>query len=80
MAAQIEQRQLDRLDRDTRWLRTQYSDLLENYDQRFVAITNERVIEDDVDVNELKRKLAERGMNLSDVLVEFIRDKRDQQI
>lgn len=79
MATQLEQ-ELDQLDKDTKWLRTQYNELLKKFNERFVAIKNENIIDDDININELKDKLAKKDMELSDVLVEFIRDKRDQQI
>ena len=80
MAAQIEQRQLDRLDKDTKWLRSQYVELIKKFNERFVAIKDEEIIEDAVDIDELKGKLAKKNMKLSDVFIEYIRDKSDQQV
>jgi hypothetical protein len=70
--------ELEQFDRDTEWLRSHYDELLEQFNQEYVAIRNQQVIESAKDLDELKQELREKNIEPKDILVEFIRDKRNQ--
>jgi DNA polymerase III alpha subunit (gram-positive type) len=70
--------ELERFDKDTEWLHSHYDELIEKFNQEYVAINNQDVIEHDNSLEKLKQKLRERGIESTNILIEFIRDKRDQ--
>jgi uncharacterized protein DUF5678 len=76
MAQQLEE-QLERLDRDTKWLHTNYNELLKKHEGRFVAIKDQNIVAEDSSRDEFERKLTQMGIGPTDVLIEFIRDKRN---
>ncbi len=63
---------------DSRWLHSNYNDLIITYNGRYVAIRNRTVIDDDADLDKLKEKLSQRGIESATVLVEFIKDKSNE--
>jgi hypothetical protein len=69
---------LEQLDKDTKWLSTNYNRLLKKFDTRFVGIMNQEIVAKDNNVNKLKEKLRAKGIKPSEILVELIRDKRNQ--
>lgn len=70
--------QLQRLQKDTEWLHSHYNELIESHNQEYVAIKNQGVIEHDTNFHELKKKLEGRKIEPNNILIEFIRDKRNQ--
>jgi len=52
--------ELEQFDRDTEWLRSHYDELLEQFNQEYVAIRNQQVIESAKDLDELKQELREK--------------------
>ncbi len=62
----------------SRWLHSNYNDLIITYNGRYVAIRNRIVIDDDADLDKLKEKLSQRGIESATVLVEFIKDKSNE--
>jgi hypothetical protein len=70
--------ELERLDKDTEWLHSHYDELIEKFNQKYVAINNQQVIEHDNNLDKLKQKLQQQGIESTNILIEFIRDKREQ--
>jgi regulator of sigma D len=70
--------ELEQFEKDTEWLHSNYNELIQKHNQEYVVIKNQNVIEHDRNLDGLKQKLKERKMALSNVLIEFIRDKRNQ--
>jgi Family of unknown function (DUF5678) len=68
--------QLNVLDNDVRWLHNNYDNLLKEHNDEFVAIKKENVIGYDKDLEKLKEKLKEAGIKPSEVLVDFMRQKK----
>jgi Family of unknown function (DUF5678) len=69
---------LEQLDMDSEWLHSHYDELLEKFNQEYVAIRNQQVIASANDLDELKQDLREKNIDYNNILVEFIRDKRNQ--
>jgi hypothetical protein len=69
---------LDRLDKDSRWLHSQYVELINKFNEEYVAIKNEDVLTHDKNLENFKTKLKEEGLKPSEVLIEYIRDKRNR--
>jgi hypothetical protein len=72
----VDEEQLQHFDKDTEWLRSHYDDLIEKHNQEYVAIDNQDVIAYDNNLDKLKQKLAEKHIEFTDILIEFIRDKK----
>lgn len=77
MATTLEEK-LDEVDNEVKWLHANYNELINKHNQEFVAIKNEGIIEHAKELESLKVKLEGKGIKTSDVLIEFIRDKRNQ--
>ena len=69
---------LQQIQKDTEWLHSYYDELIKKHDQEYIAIKNQNVVEHDVDLDELKKKLKGRNIEAKNVLIEFIRDKKNQ--
>jgi N-dimethylarginine dimethylaminohydrolase len=52
--------------------------LINTFNGQFVAIKNKTIIDHDENVDRLKEKLKQKGVETATILVEFIRDKRNQ--
>jgi Family of unknown function (DUF5678) len=70
--------ELDEADKDTEWLHNHYNELVEKYDQQHIAIKNKDVIEKDKELDGLILKLKQKGVEPADVLIQFIRNKRNE--
>jgi Family of unknown function (DUF5678) len=70
--------ELEQLNNDVEWLHTNYRDLINQYNEEFVTIKNRKVIEHNKDLQLLKEKLKEKGIEASAILIEFIKDKSKQ--
>jgi hypothetical protein len=70
--------ELIEIDNDVKWLHINYNDFINRYDGDFVAIKNQSVIDHDKQLDNLKEILERKGIKLSEVLIEFIRDKTNQ--
>lgn len=70
--------ELYQLERDTKWLHAHYNELIDMYNEEFVAVKNEDVIRHEKDWERLKFKLEKIGIKPSEILIEYIRDKRNQ--
>lgn len=69
--------ELNQLETDTEWLHTQYNELIRKHDGEFVAIKNKTVIANDKNWEKFKAELEKIGIKPSEILVEYIRDKRN---
>jgi hypothetical protein len=63
---------------DVKWLHSNYNDLINTFNGQFVAIRNKTIIDHDENIDRLKEKLKQKGVETATILVEFIRDKRNQ--
>ena len=63
---------------DSKWLQKNYNDLIKEFNLEFIAIRNHKVVAHGKEMNEFERELKQRNIDLLDVVVEFIRDKRHE--
>jgi uncharacterized protein len=77
MAVTLEE-DLKELESDTECLHSNYKELINQYNQQFVAIRNRDIAASDKDLDGLKQKLRESGIKPGEVLVDYISDKRNQ--
>ena len=66
---------LSKLDKDTKWLKKNYKEVQERYPNKFVAISNERILAADEDMEKVIEKTKEKGIKPNLVLTEFIPDR-----
>ncbi len=55
-----------------------YNELIKEFNLEFIAIRNHKVVAHGKEMNEFERELKQRNIDLLDVVVEFIRDKRHE--
>lgn len=63
---------------DSKWLQKNYNELIEEFNLEFIAIRNYKVVAHHKEMNEFERELKQRNIAILDVVVEFIRDKRNE--
>jgi predicted house-cleaning noncanonical NTP pyrophosphatase (MazG superfamily) len=63
---------------DSKWLQKNYNELIKEFNLEYVAIRNHKVVAHSKEMNEFERELKQRNIALLDVVVEFIRDKRNE--
>jgi hypothetical protein len=63
---------------DSKWLRKNYNELIKQYYLEYVAIKNHTIVAHNKEMNEFERELKQNNINRLDVVVEFIRDKRNE--
>jgi predicted house-cleaning noncanonical NTP pyrophosphatase (MazG superfamily) len=63
---------------DSKWLQKNYNNLIKEFNLEFIAIRNHKVVAHCKEMNEFERELKQRNIDLLDVVVEFIRDKRNE--
>jgi hypothetical protein len=80
MNVAIDEEQLQHFDKDTEWLHSHYDGLIEKHNHEYVAVDNQDVIAYDNNLDKLKQKLAEKHIESTDILIEFIRDKKKLQM
>ena len=59
---------------DSKWLQKNYNELIKEFNLEFIAIRNHKVVAHHKDERELKQN----NIAILDVVVEFIRDKRNE--
>ena len=63
---------------DSKWLQRNYNELIKEFNLEFVAIRNHKVVAHHKEMNEFERELKQNNIAILDVVVEFIRDKRNE--
>ena len=63
---------------DSKWLQRNYNELIKEFNLEYVAIRNHTVVAHHKEMNEFERELKQRDIAILDVVVEFIRDKRNE--
>lgn len=63
---------------DIKWLQKNYNELIKEFNLEYVAIKNHKVVAHRKEMNEFERELKQKNIVLLDVVVEFIRDKRNE--
>ena len=63
---------------DSKWLQRNYNELIQEFDLEYIAIRNQRVVSHHKEMNEFERELKQSNIAILDVVVEFIRDKRNE--
>lgn len=73
----IPDEELLEIDSDTRFLRNHYAELLDKFNEEFVAVKDQDVVAHNKDLAKLKEQLMKEGVDSNRALIEFIRDKRN---
>jgi hypothetical protein len=63
---------------DSKWLQKNYDELIKEFNLEFIAIRNHQVVAHHKEMNEFERELKQNNIAILDVVVEFIRDKRNE--
>jgi hypothetical protein len=63
---------------DSEWLHRNYNELIKEYYLEYIAIKNHTIVAHNKEMNEFERELKQNNIDRSDVVVEFIRDKRNE--
>ena len=63
---------------NSKWLQRNYNELIKEFNLEFVAIRNHKVVAHHKEMNEFERELKQNNIAILDVVVEFIRDKRNE--
>ena len=74
----ITEEQFKRFIDDSKWLQRNYNELIQEFNLEYIAIRNQKVVAHHKEMNEFERDLKQSNIAILDVVVEFIRDKRNE--
>jgi predicted house-cleaning noncanonical NTP pyrophosphatase (MazG superfamily) len=63
---------------DSKWLHKNYNELIKDYYLEYIAIKHHTIVAHNKEMNEFERELKQSNIDHLDVVVEFIRDKRNE--
>jgi hypothetical protein len=63
---------------DSRWLHINYNELIKEFNLEYVAIKNREVVAHSKEMNDFERDLKQLNIDRLDVVVEYIRNKRNE--
>jgi predicted house-cleaning noncanonical NTP pyrophosphatase (MazG superfamily) len=63
---------------DSRWLHKNYNELIKEFNLEYIAIRNRMIVAHHKEMNEFERELKQLNIDRLDVVVEYIRDKRNE--
>ena len=63
---------------DTKWLHSNYDDVLDKYNNQYIAIQNQAVLDSAEDINKLRDKLDKRHIKIQQIFIEHVTDKRNR--
>jgi hypothetical protein len=63
---------------DSKWLHKNYNELIKEFYLEYVAIKNRAIVAHNKEMTEFERELKQNNIDRLDVVVEFIRDKRNE--
>lgn len=63
---------------DSKWLQKNYNELIKEFNLEYVAIKNHEVVAHNKEMNNFERDLKQLNINRLDVVVEYIRNKRNE--
>ncbi len=66
---------MEQLERDNEWFKSEFDELQEKYQKKFVAIKNEKILESRSNFQELIENLERKKENPAVILIKFIHEK-----
>lgn len=63
---------------DSRWLHRNYNELIKEFNLEYIAIKNHEVVAHNKEMNNFERDLKQLNIDRLDVVVEYIRNKRNE--
>jgi hypothetical protein len=63
---------------DSKWLHKNYNELIKEFNLEYIAIRNRMIVAHHKEMNEFERELKQLNIDRLDVVVEYIRDKRNE--
>jgi L-2-hydroxyglutarate oxidase LhgO len=63
---------------DSRWLHRNYNELIKEFNLEYIAIRDHMIVAHGKEMNEFERELKQRNIDRLDVVIEYIRDKRNE--
>jgi hypothetical protein len=74
----ITDEQFNRFIDDSKWLHKNYNELIKEFNLEYIAIRNRMIVIHHKEMNEFERELKQRNIDRLDVVIEYIRDKRNE--
>jgi L-2-hydroxyglutarate oxidase LhgO len=63
---------------DSKWLHKNYNELIKEFNLEYIAIRAHMIVAHGKEMNEFERELKQRNIDRLDVVIEYIRDKRNE--
>ncbi|HZD34124.1 MAG TPA: DUF5678 domain-containing protein [Nitrososphaeraceae archaeon] len=70
--------QFDQFIDDSRWLQKNYNEVIKEFNLEYIAIKNHEVVAHNKEMNNFERDLKQLNIDRLDVVVEYIRNKRNE--
>jgi hypothetical protein len=78
MSSIVTDKQFNQFIDDSKWLHKNYNELIKEFNLEYIAIRNHIVVAHAKEMNEFERELKQLNIDRLDVVVEFVRDKRNE--
>jgi L-2-hydroxyglutarate oxidase LhgO len=63
---------------DSKWLHKNYNELIKEFNLEYIAVRDHMIVAHGKEMNEFERELKQRNIDRLDVVIEYIRDKRNE--
>jgi len=73
-------KQMNEFERNQKWFIDNFSVILKEYREKFVAVWNQRVIEADADLERLSRRVKDKTKSAKGVYVRYVSEKPIEMI
>jgi hypothetical protein len=78
MSSIVTDKQFNQFIDDSKWLHKNYNELIKEFNLEYIAIRNRMIVAHHKEMNEFERELKQLNIDRLDVVVEYIRDKRNE--
>jgi hypothetical protein len=78
MSSIVTDKQFNQFIDDSKWLHTNYNELIKEFNREYIAIRNHMILAHSKEMNDFERELKQKNIARLDVVVEFVRDKRSE--
>jgi predicted DNA-binding protein (UPF0278 family) len=63
---------------DTKWLHSHYDEMLDKYNDQYIAIQHQDVLDSAKNIEVLRDKLERRNIKAQEIFIEYIKDRRNE--
>jgi hypothetical protein len=78
MSSIVTNEQFNQFIDDSKWLHRNYNELIKEFNREYIGIRNHMILIHSKEMNDFERELKQHNIDRLDLVVEYIRDKRNE--